>query len=236
MSEEENTIRKEIKALMGDQPEPISEKSKGAENASSSNSGSLPMNGLVVSILGITALSNSAYAIIAPFLPFEFKAKEIDQTWIGYIFAIYSVAVVMCSPMVGKMIAILGRRNLIVFGMLLMGTSFVVFGWLTELENKNAFITLALLNRFLQGFASSLIQTTMYSISTNFFPDHKDAMVGYIEAVTGVGLIMGPLIGSGLYALGGYLFIFYAFGSLFIVFSFFIKSIFDDKIDSLNAS
>jgi MFS family permease len=142
----------------------------------------------------------------------------------------------MCSPMVGKMIAILGRRNLIVFGMLLMGTSFIVFGVITDLENKNAFITLALLNRFLQGFASSLIQTTMYSISTNFFPLHKDAMVGYIEAVTGVGLIMGPLIGSALYSIGGYKFIFYAFGSLFIVFSFFIKNIFDDSIDNMNAA
>jgi hypothetical protein len=29
-------------------------------------------------------------------------------------------------------------------------------------------------------------------------------MVGYIEAVTGVGLILGPLIGSGLYSIGGY--------------------------------
>jgi len=221
---------------MGDVPEQISEKPRSVGNASAGGGGDLPMNGLVISILGITALSNSAYAIIAPFLPFEFQSKDIDQTWIGYIFAIYSVAVVMCSPMVGKMIAILGRRNLIVFGMLLMGTSFIVFGWLTGLENKNAFITLALLNRFLQGFASSLIQTTMYSISTNFFPEHKDAMVGYIEAVTGVGLIMGPLIGSALYALGGYLFIFYAFGSMFVVFSFFIKTIFDDNIDTMNAA
>ena len=144
-----SNIRKDIEALMGDYPEAISEKSKAAENNSSASGGSLPMNRLVVSILGITALSNSAYAIIAPFLPFEFKKKEIDQTWIGYIFAIYSVAVVMCSPLVGKMIAILGRRNLIVFGMLLMGTSFIVFGCITELENREAFITLALLNRFL---------------------------------------------------------------------------------------
>ena len=71
----------------------------------------------------------------------------------------------------------------------------------------------------------------MYSISTNFFPDQKDAMVGYIEAVTGVGLILGPLIGSGLYSIGGYKFIFFSFGSLFIVFSAFIKGIFDDSID-----
>ena len=95
------------------------------------------------------------------------------------------------------------------------------------------FITLALLNRFLQGFSSSLIQTTMYSICTNFFPDDKDAMVGYIEAVTGVGLILGPLLGSGLYSIGGYIFIFYSFGSIFLLFSFFVRAIFGEEVDKM---
>ena len=36
------------------------------------------IDGLVVSILGMTAMANMAYAIIAPFLPFEFKKKGID--------------------------------------------------------------------------------------------------------------------------------------------------------------
>lgn len=76
----------------------------------------------------------------------------------------------------------------------------------------------------------------MYSISTNFFPDHKEAMVGYIEAATGIGLILGPLIGSSLYSIGGYHFIYNFFGSSFIVFSFFIKVIFDEDIDKLNAA
>ena len=39
---------------------------------------SLLRDPLVISILGLTALTNSAYAIIAPFLPFEFKRKNID--------------------------------------------------------------------------------------------------------------------------------------------------------------
>lgn len=73
----------------------------------------------------------------------------------------------------------------------------------------------------------------MYSICTNFFPDDKDAMVGYIEAVTGVGLILGPLIGSGLYALGGYIFIFYSFGSIFISASFIVKIAFGEDVDRL---
>ena len=76
----------------------------------------------------------------------------------------------------------------------------------------------------------------MYSISTNFYPDNKDAMVGYIEAVTGVGLILGPLFGSFLYALGGYVFIFYSFGGLFMVSSFFIKMIFGSNIDQVSSN
>jgi MFS family permease len=71
----------------------------------------------------------------------------------------------------------------------------------------------------------------MYSICTNFFPEDKDAMVGYIEAVTGVGLILGPLIGSGLYAIGGYNFIFFSFGGLFIFLNFWIPCIFPSRVD-----
>ena len=59
-------------------------------------------------------------------------------------------------------------------------------------------------------------------------------MIGYIEAVTGIGLIMGPIIGSVLYSIGGYTFIFYSFGGIFIVLSFFIKTIFPDRVDKMN--
>jgi MFS family permease len=76
----------------------------------------------------------------------------------------------------------------------------------------------------------------MYSICTNFFPDNKDAMVGYIEAVTGVGLILGPLLGSGLYALGGYVFIFYSFGSIFIGASFIVKHAFGEDVDTMGVA
>jgi len=51
-------------------------------------------------------------------------------------------------------------------------------------------------------------------------------MIGYIEAVTGIGLIMGPIIGSLLYLIGGYNFSFFAFGALFMIVSPFIMRIF----------
>jgi MFS family permease len=137
--------------------------------------------------------------------------------------------------MVGQMTSVVGRRNLVVLGMFCMGSSFIGFGLISDTQNKTTFIMLSLLNRFLQGLSSTMIQTTMYSISTNFYPENKESMVGYIEAVTGVGLIMGPLIGSFLFAIGGYKFIFYSFGCLFIICSFFVKAIFPKSIDRMGA-
>ena len=70
----------------------------------------------------------------------------------------------------------------------------------------------------------------------NFYPNHKEAIVGYIEAATGIGLILGPILGSSLYSIGGYNFLFNFFGSIFIVFSLFVKLIFDESIDNVNPS
>lgn len=56
-------------------------------------------------------------------------------------------------------------------------------------------------------------------------------MIGYIEAVTGVGLCFGPLLGSALYAIGGYNGIMYSFGSALLFMSFFVKCVFPARVD-----
>lgn len=203
------------------------------------NSTKLKFDGLVISILGLTALTNSAYAIIAPFLPFKFEDKHIDASWIGYVFCSYSIAVIVFSPLCGSVIRITGRVNLIIIGIVIMGLSFIAFGLIsTYIEDVNLFIGLSLLARFLQGMASGLLQTTMYSITANFFPNNKEEMIGYIEAVTGVGLGLGPLIGSALFeageftVFGGYNFIFYSFGTLLLFSSLFVKHFFPASIEN----
>lgn len=77
----------------------------------------------------------------------------------------------------------------------------------------------------------SLIQVTMFSISANFFPDNKEAMIGYTEAAIGIGFVVGPFIGSILYMIGGYKFIFYAYGFFFLLISITIRFMFDSYID-----
>ena len=75
----------------------------------------------------------------------------------------------------------------------------------------------------------------MYSITANFFPDNKEEMIGYIEAVTGVGLCFGPLIGSFLFSIGGYDFVFLSYGIFLLVCSLFVNNVFPKKVDGFSS-
>ena len=102
----------------------------------------------IISMFGITALSNSAYALIAPFLPFQFEQKGLSQSLIGYIFAVYSIAVIFCSPLVGMVIPKIGRRNLIQIGTLMQGIAFTAFALSKHVENKTMYTIATLSIRF----------------------------------------------------------------------------------------
>ena len=47
--------------------------------------------------------------------------------------------------------------------------------------------------------------------------------MGWVEALTGLGLIIGPIIGSTLYSLLGYAHTFFIYGSFLVFLSFVIK-------------
>ena len=85
----------------------------------------------IVWILICTLISNSAYALIAPFLPLEFREKGISGEMIGLMFAIYSIAVIVCSPFVGKSIQSCGSTNMITLGICTMGIAFVFLGFIS---------------------------------------------------------------------------------------------------------
>ena len=42
-------------------------------------------------------------------------------------------------------------------------------------------------------------------------------MIGMLEATAGLGMMLGPLLGTGLFAIGGYNFTFYSYGGMFLV-------------------
>lgn len=132
---------------------------------------------------------------------------------IGWIFAIYSLAVVLCSPFIPRLLERKrDKKGLVNKGLLLMSICFILFGVTVHIDNTTVLISIALAIRMLQGAASACIQTTCYSIATNEYPKEKEKLIGYIEAAMGGGGCMGPLVGSLIYAMGGFSITFYLLG------------------------
>ena len=54
-------------------------------------------------------------------------------------------------------------------------------------------------------------------------------IVGWVEAMTGLGLIVGPIIGSALYSFFGYEYTFFIYGSFLVFLAVIIKLNFPTK-------
>ena len=54
--------------------------------------------------------------------------------------------------------------------------------------------------RFLNGVASAWVESTMMAIACNALPDKVGAITGLVEAAIGLGVMVGPIIGSSLHS------------------------------------
>ena len=103
----------------------------------------------IVLILCSSLLASSAYALIAPFFPLELEEKGVEEKYMGIIFAIYSVAVIIFSPLVGRYLEFFGYMNMLISGLTLMGIDFVSFGLIGMLETAESVLYLSLFLRFM---------------------------------------------------------------------------------------
>lgn len=128
----------------------------------------------IMLILGSSLLASSAYALIAPFFPLELEEKGISDASIGYVFSIYSVAMILFSPPVGGYLELVGYTRMLISGLALMGTCFVSFGLIDQFESPDSVLALALFLRFVQGTAVAITYTTIYAIIANKYPTRKE--------------------------------------------------------------
>ena len=66
------------------------------------------------------------------------------------------------------------------------------------------FFGLSLLVRFLQGVGDSMVATASYSIVSIEFPHSREIYIGYCQTAVGLGLLLGPVIGTTIFQFAGY--------------------------------
>lgn len=156
-------------------------------------------------------------AILAPFFPSEATKKGMSTTLSGLTFSVYAFVIMVTSPIFGKLIPIVKPKPMLLMGVLLSGTSNIAFGVLDRVNDSTMFIASSIIIRCLEGLGAAAFSTASYTYIMYTFSNGVSAAFGITETFIGIGETIGPAVGGGLYALGGYGLPFYVLGSFVIL-------------------
>ena len=75
------------------------------------------------------------------------------------------------------------------------------------------------------GIASAILNTSSYSFASLIYPDKEkmESAISMLEATSGIGLILGPIIGSSIYTAVGFKWTFVILGAILLPLAFTIN-------------
>lgn len=135
------------------------------------------------------------FGIIIPLSPYLAREFQASATEIGLLLSIYSVMQFLFSPFWGSLSDRIGRRPVILIGLIGGGVSYLMFAFAQSLW-------LLFVARGLAGLFGGNISTAHAYIADVTSPEERSKGMGLIGAAFGLGFIFGPILGGLLGALG----------------------------------
>lgn len=128
--------------------------------------------------------------LIIPVMPSFMNMMHLSGKTMGYLVAVFAVAQLLMSPITGRWVDRYGRKKIIIIGLLLFGTSELIFGLGTD-------VSMLYLSRMLGGISAAFIMpsVTAYVADITSVQERPKAM-GYLSAAISTGFIIGPGIGG----------------------------------------
>ncbi|XP_063953212.1 MFS-type transporter SLC18B1-like isoform X1 [Lytechinus pictus] len=146
----------------------------------------------------------TSFSVLAPFYPYEAQKKGVTPTETGLVFGIYSLVSFIACPILGKYLPVIGGKFMFLSGSFVSAGCNILFGVLNRIEDETLFLIYCFLIRIFEAVGSSAVLTAGMAICANVFPDNVAQMSGFLELFLGLGLAVGPPLGSLLYTIGGY--------------------------------
>ena len=158
------------------------------------------------------------FAVVGPFFPTEALKKGSTVLMVGATIGAFDVSGIFTSfsPI------IFGSKNsdqLFLFGAALRGLTTLFFGFTIYVANIKAYNAACIVLRFAQGVGCFLVWANGMPFLVSIDPRRAAMISGSIEAVDALGSVVGPPLGSLMYAKGGFMLPFLVVGSLTVVFS-----------------
>ncbi|XP_037076204.1 MFS-type transporter SLC18B1-like [Pollicipes pollicipes] len=175
---------------------------------------------IIVCVVTGHMLFGSIGGVLVPFFPTEAQRRGVSQTLVGGVFASFAFSQFVFSPLVAKLVPVLGASRVFQVGLFTAGVSTVAFGLLDCIPDAGAFIAACYVLRVVEALGTACFVTAAYTIVANQFPADLNLLVGISETMVAVGIALGPALGGGLFAVGGYGLPFYALGGLILAVTF----------------
>lgn len=141
-------------------------------------------------------LAFTGIGLVVPIMPTYMNELGISGSTVGLLVASFSLAQLLISPFAGRLSDRIGRKKVIVAGLIVFAISELIFG----LANVP---WLLFVSRLLGGAGAALIMPAVmaYVADTTSFEERAKGM-GLINAAITTGFIIGPGIGGYLAELG----------------------------------
>jgi MFS family permease len=140
-------------------------------------------------------LASMSYTILSSFYPGLAVSKGISLWQIGIIFSLDPLIGLPTSLIAGKYMTKVGRRFTLILGMSLSTLGIFLIALIEDSDYTSA-LTLSILSRLLGGIGAGCSMVAAPSILISEYPGETDKLIGYFEAFSGLGLLIGPILGS----------------------------------------
>ncbi len=141
-------------------------------------------------VISLVAIVNAlGYGIIIPLQYSYVHRFGIDAFWLGILFAAYSLAQFIATPIIGRLSDKYGRKPLLFFSVLGTAVSFILFAVAQS-------TWLLFIARILDGITGGNISVAQAVISDTTEPKDRAKWFGVLGASFGFGFVFGPAIGG----------------------------------------
>jgi MFS family permease len=148
-------------------------------------------------ILFVTAFVDMVgLTMIVPLLPFYATDFGAGAATIGVLISAFSVAQLAVAPVWGRVSDRYGRRPAIIAGLLITAAAYVLFAFAGS-------VPALLAARLVQGVGGGTIGVVQAYVADVSRPDQRTKSLGWLTAITSLGAVAGPAVGSLLVSLGG---------------------------------
>lgn len=156
---------------------------------------------------------------MSPFFPIRANDLGFGPIFVGYVIEIMAFFQIASSYVTGKVLSKykIPRYKAIMLGIVLVVACNGSLGILAFVDDNYFFEIVAFGAQTTGGIGMGMITTGAMATVSSLKGSERDQTLGYIEACSGLGLLVGPMTGGFLYYLGGFCLPFFFFAGFYII-------------------